>query len=56
MLIIYNYNKHHVITAQTTPLHLLMISVNMRAGELSVNYWENKVTCITYLKNSGILL
>ncbi len=29
---------------------LIAISLNMATGELSVNKWENNVTCVTYLK------
>jgi len=44
------YNNHHVPIVHTTHLHLLLISLNMGTGEVSVNKWKK------WKRNSDILL
>ncbi len=58
--------KWIILKLKEDPLHLTSISLNTGRGEVSVNKWANKVTCVTILKkvfqifcckfNSNVLL
>jgi len=49
------YSIHHVHTLRTHNASALTISLYMMTGELSVNAWQNKVTCI-YITSKTIEL